>query len=137
MVLDAGLLYRGGRGDADVNDVPVIAIVDDDPSLRRSLLRIVHSAGYRGEAFADGRELLDWLPSGRAACVVLDVHLPGMSGFDIQERIDVPIVFITAHDDVATRVRMEHSGAAGLLHKPFEATTLLEAIRRSLGTTPT
>lgn len=115
-----------------MHDVPVIAIVDDDPSLRRSLLRVVRSAGYIAEAFAGGRELFEWLPSGRAACLVLDVHMPEMSGFDVEGRISVPIIFITADDDVATRARIERSGAAGYLYKPFDTATLLAAIRRAL-----
>ena len=115
-----------------MSETPVIAIVEDDPSLRRSLLRVVESAGYRGEAFAGGRELFEWLPSGGAACLVLDVHMTEMSGFEVQDRINVPTIFITAHDDVATRLRIQKSGAAGHLHKPFDAAALLEAIRRAL-----
>ena len=115
-----------------MDDVPVIAIVDDDQSLRRSLLRVVESAGYKAEAFAGGREFLEWLPSNRVACLVLDVHMSEMSGFDVRDRMAVPIIFITAHDDVATRVRLEQSGAAGHLRKPFDAATLLEAIRTAL-----
>jgi FixJ family two-component response regulator len=115
-----------------VKDVPVIAIVDDDPSLRRSLLRVVESAGYKAEAFAGGREFLQWLPSGRAACLVLDVHMSGMSGFDVEDRTTVPIIFITGHDDAVTRYRVEHSRAASHLRKPFPAAALLAAIRRVL-----
>ena len=58
-----------------MNDLPVIAIVDDDASVRRSLHRLVESAGYAVETFASGREFLEWLPRGRAACLVLDVHM--------------------------------------------------------------
>src|SRR5437868_5053967 len=78
---------------------PVIAIVDDDASVRRSLLRVVRSAGYNAEAFASARAFLEWLSTGHAACLVLDVQMRGMSGFDLQERLAVPIVFITAHDE--------------------------------------
>src|SRR2546425_3231018 len=91
-------------------DVPVIAIVDDDPSIRRSLHRLVQSAGYAVQTFASAREFLEWLPRGHAACLVLDVHMKEMSGFELQERLAVPVLFITSHDDVATRTRIETSG---------------------------
>jgi FixJ family two-component response regulator len=115
-----------------VKDVPTIAIVDDDASIRRSLLRVVRSAGYRAETFASAREFLDWLPRNRAACLVLDVQMSEMNGFDLQDRLAVPIIFITAHDDVSTRTRIEQSGAAGHLRKPFDAQTVLDSIRRAL-----
>src|SRR2546429_9900769 len=92
---------------------PVIAIVDDDASVRRSLLRVVRSAGYKAETFASAREFLDWLPRNQAACLVLDVQMAEMNGFDLQNRLTVPIIFITAHDDASTLERIEKSGAAG------------------------
>ena len=112
--------------------VPVIAIVDDDASVRRSLLRVVRSAGYTAEAFASARAFLEWLSTGHAACLVLDVQMKEMSGLDLQERLAVPIVFITAHDDAPIRARIEKSGAAALLRKPFDAATVLDAIRRAV-----
>jgi FixJ family two-component response regulator len=117
-----------------VKDTPLIAIVDDDPSVRRSLHRVVRSAGYAVETFASAREYLEWLPRGRAACVVLDVHMEEMSGFDLQERLAAPIVFITAHDDGPTRERIEKSRTAGHLWKPFDEQAVLGVIRRALGT---
>ena len=114
-------------------DVPVIAIVDDDPSIRRSLHRLVQSAGYAVQTFASAREFLEWLPRGHAACLVLDVHMKEMSGFELQERLAVPVLFITSHDDVATRTRIETSGAAGHLWKPFDEHAMLDAIRRAVG----
>ena len=113
-------------------EIPVIAIVDDDPSVRRSLHRLVQAAGYPVETFASGREFLEWLPRGRAACLVLDVHMNELSGFDLQDRLAVPIIFITAHDDPTTRARIEKSGAAGHLRKPFDEHAVLEAIRRAV-----
>ena len=116
-----------------MNDVPMIAVVDDDASIRRSLLRVVQAAGYRVEAFASAREFLEWLPRNRAACLVLDVQMSEMNGFDLQERLTVPIIFITAHDDAPIRERIEKSGASAHLMKPFEARTVLDAIRRAVG----
>ena len=112
--------------------MPLICIVEDDPSVRRSLDRVVRSAGYAVETFASAREYLEWLPTGQAACVVLDVHMDGMNGFELQERLTAPIIFITSHDDGATRARVESAGAAGHLWKPFDEQAVLEAIRRAL-----
>ena len=119
-----------------MNEVPVIAIVDDDESVRRSLHRVVQAAGYAVQTFASAGEFLGWLPRGRAACLVLDVHMNEMSGLELQQRLAVPVIFITSHDDVATRTRIERSGAAGYLWKPFDGVAVLDAIRRALGTDP-
>jgi FixJ family two-component response regulator len=119
-----------------VNDVPIIAIVDDDASVRRSLHRLVRSAGYAVETFASAREFLAWLPHGQAACLVLDVHMKEMSGFELQERLAVPVIFITSHDDAVTRSRIEKSGATAHLWKPFDAHAVLTAIRRAVGLDP-
>jgi FixJ family two-component response regulator len=114
-------------------EAPVIAIVDDDASVRRSLHRVVQRAGYAVETFASAREFLAWLAGGHAACLVLDVHMREVSGFDLQERLAVPVVFITAHDDAITRARIAKSGVVDHLRKPFEEQALLTAIRRALG----
>ena len=119
-----------------MKDVPIIAIVDDDESVRRSLHRLVQTAGYAVETFASAGEFLAWLPRGQAACLVLDVHMNEMSGFELQQRLAVPVIFITSHDDDSTRARIEKSGAAGHLWKPFEGVAVLGAIRRALGTDP-
>jgi FixJ family two-component response regulator len=118
-----------------MQDVPIIAIVDDDASIRRSLLRVVQSAGYQGETFASAREFLDWLPRNQAACLVLDVHMAEMNGFDLQDRLAVPIIFITAHDDLPTLERIGKSGAAGHLRKPFNSPAVLNAIRQAVQAT--
>ena len=116
---------------------PLISIVDDDLSVRRALRRLVQGAGYTVETFASAPEFVDSLPSGRTACLVLDIHLGGMSGFELQERlaadgVSIPTVFITAHDDAATRERVRQSGVAGYLRKPFEKQALLDAIKKAL-----
>ena len=119
-----------------MNDVPIIAIVDDDESVRRSLQRVVRSAGYAVETFASAGEFLTWLPRGQAACLVLDVHMNGMSGLELQRRLAVPVVFITSPEDASTRSRIEQSGAAGHLWKPFDEAAVLDVIRRVIGTDP-
>ena len=120
---------------------PLISIIDDDLSVRRALRRLVQSAGYAVETFASAPEFVDSIPSGRPACVVLDIHLGGMSGFELQERlaadeVSIPIVFITAHDDAATRERVRQSGVAAYLRKPFDKRALLEAIETALRSVP-
>ena len=112
------------------NHARTVVIIDDDASVRRSLRRLVQAAGYEVETFASAREFLEWLPGGRPACLVLDVHMKEMNGFDLQERLAVPIVFMTSHDDSATRARIEKSGAAAHLWKPFDNEAVLEAIQR-------
>ena len=116
-----------------MNDVPIIAIVDDDASVRRSVLRVVESAGYKAETFASAREFLAWLPHGRATCLLLDVDSDELSGFDLCDRLTVPIVFITSDDDPATVARIEGSSAVGHLRKPFDRKTVLDAIHRAVG----
>ena len=108
----------------------MIAIVDDDPSIRRSLHRLVQTAGYAAQTFGSAREYLEWLPRGQAACLVLDVHMDGMSGLELHQRLAVPVLFITGHDDAVTRASVEKSGA-GYLWKPFEEQAVLEAIRHA------
>src|SRR5439155_13189232 len=115
-----------------------VAIVDDDPSVRRALRRLIRSEGYAVQTFASAGEFLEALPQGRPGCLVLDVQMDGMNGFGLQEhlvaeRIDLPVIFITAHDDVVTRARIERSGAAAHLHKPIDEQPLLEAIRQATG----
>ena len=112
--------------------IPIIAIVDDDPSVRRSLHRLVRSAGYAVETFASARAYLEWLPTAGAACIVLDVHMDGMSGLELQERLAAPIIFITAHDDATTRGRIEKVRPAGHLVKPFDEQAVLKAIELAI-----
>ena len=124
-------------GSFSVTTSPLIAIVDDDPSVRRALHRLVKAGGYTVQTFPSAGEFLDSLDRGRPACLVLDIHLNGMSGFDLHERLaadgeSIPVVFITAHDDAPTRKRIENSGAASHLWKPVDEQALLDAIRRAL-----
>jgi FixJ family two-component response regulator len=117
---------------------PMISIVDDDLSVRRALRRLVESAGYLVETFASAGEFLSSTSPARPACLVLDIYLDGMNGFELQQqlaadRVAIPIIFMTAHDDAATRERIRRSGAAGYLGKPFDGEVLLDAIRRVAG----
>jgi FixJ family two-component response regulator len=118
--------------------MPRISIVDDDPSVREALGRLVESVGYDVETFASAWEFLDSSPPGRADCLVLDIHLEGMSGFELQERLAatraaLPIILITAHDDAGTRERSRQAGGPAPLYKPIEEQALLDAIRTAVG----
>lgn len=115
-----------------MTQAPIIAIVDDDASVRRALQRLVESAGYTVQAFASARDFLDWLPGGQAACLVLDVQMDGMTGFDLQRRLAVPVIFITAHDDALTLERIRKSRVAGHLRKPIDGQAVLSAIRTAV-----
>jgi FixJ family two-component response regulator len=117
---------------------PTIAVIDDDASVRRALQRLLQSAGFTVETFATASEFLDADYWAETACLVLDIHLPGMSGFELQEYLSVsgvpiPIVFITALDDVSTREQVNRAGVVGYLRKPFDQDTLIEAISRAIG----
>ena len=117
---------------------PAIVVIDDDASVRRALQRLLQSAGFTVETFATAREFLDAPYWAQTACLVLDIHLSGMSGVELQEYlvvsgVSIPIVFITAYDDVLTRERVNRAGAVGYLRKPVDQGTLIEAISRAIG----
>jgi FixJ family two-component response regulator len=121
------------------NTARLVCIVDDDHSVRRALRRLIQFAGFTAETFASAEDFLGSASLVRTACLVLDIHLNGgMSGFDLQtrltaDRVVIPIIFITAHDDISLRARAEHSGAAAYLCKPFDDELLLDAIRGVVG----
>jgi FixJ family two-component response regulator len=119
----------------------LIAVVDDESPVRTMLGRLLRLADYRVSAFASGEEFLDSLNTQLPACVILDLHMPGLSGLDVQSRmraaqIDVPVVFITASDDVALDQVVLEAGGKRLLRKPFSNDELLEAIGAALRREP-
>ena len=116
----------------------LVAIVDDDASVRRALRRLLTSAGLASIAFASAREYLDAQLPEAPGCLVLDIQLGGMSGFELHQHLEatgetVPTIFITAHDDEATSERARLAGAAGYLRKPLDGSVLIEAIHQALG----
>jgi len=116
---------------------PVIFIVDDDPSVRSLLCKLIRSVGLQAEAFASSGEFLAQPPPSGPACLVLDVRMPGLSGLDLQERLvqlglDIPIIFITGFGNVPQSVRAMKAGAVDFLQKPFENQALLDAVNRAL-----
>jgi len=114
-----------------------IHIVDDDPSVRRSLGRLLRSAGYRVETFASAREFLERGDLDGLGCLVLDVRMPGENGLDLQQALvaqgnTIPIIFITGHGDIAMAVRAMKMGAVDFLTKPFDDQALLDAVQQAL-----
>jgi len=116
---------------------PLVFVVDDDPSVRRSLTRLLASAGYTVEAFASAKEFLGREQYAGPCCLVLDVRMPGLNGLDLQEALTatgrrMSIVFVTGHVDVPMSVRAMKRGATDLLTKPVDDKDLLDAIHRCL-----
>jgi len=119
------------------SEAPLVSIVDDDTSVRRSTERLLRSSGLRAEAFASGEE---FLKSGRAAetrCLILDVRMPGMDGLGLQRRLAetgrlVPIIFLSARASEEEERRALQAGAASFLRKPVSKQALLHAIRAVL-----
>jgi FixJ family two-component response regulator len=118
----------------------MVSIVDDDPSVRRALRRLLRSVGLDVEAFASAREFLEFDRQRETECIILDIHLPEMSGFELSEKIaaegfDPPVIFITAHDDEQSHQRAIQRGAIAYLRKPFNDHALIDAIRKALSGT--
>jgi FixJ family two-component response regulator len=114
-----------------------VFIVDDDPSVRRGLSRLVRSAGYGVEVFSSAQDFLASTSRTKPGCLVLDIHLPGLSGMDLQAELArtgdaPPIVFITGLGDIPTSVKAMKRGAVDFLTKPFEAQALLDAVAEAL-----
>ena len=116
---------------------PVVFVVDDDPSVRRAIKRLVESVGLQVELFGSAQEFLRSKRPNAPSCLVLDVRLPGISGLDFQREladanIHIPIIFITAHADIPMTVRAMKAGAVEFLTKPFRDQDLLDAIHLAL-----
>jgi FixJ family two-component response regulator len=118
-------------------DRPLIALVDDDESVRESLPDLLREFGFSARAFSSGEEFLQSDAVRQSRCLVLDVAMPRMSGLDVQQELArrglaIPIIFITGHKDEDVRARAMAQGAAGFLHKPFSDSALLEALRQAV-----
>jgi FixJ family two-component response regulator len=115
----------------------MVAVVDDDESFRGALQRLLKSAGFPVRSFASAE---DFLRSGQqqdAGCLIADIRMPGMSGLDLQAKLNadhcpIPTIFITAHGDEKMRLQAMRSGAVKFLAKPFDDAILLESVRTAL-----
>ncbi|HEY7204357.1 MAG TPA: response regulator [Methylomirabilota bacterium] len=131
LVPDTGLARSDRRA--------IVGVVDDDASILRALRRLLQAAGFSVETFGSAGEVLSSSELGRIDCLVLDIHLGDLSGFDVHERLPdsrpIPIIFITAHDTALTRERARLAGAVDYLRKPFDEKALIGAIDRALART--
>jgi FixJ family two-component response regulator len=122
--------------------VPFIAVVDDEPAVLKALERLLRAAKFEVATFNSGAAFLASLTARAPACVVLDLHMPGMNGFDVQARLAeaaaidtnhrIEVVIITAHDSAVSQQRALSNGASAYLRKPVDAQPLLDAIRAAV-----
>lgn len=116
---------------------PVVYVIDDDASVRKSLERLIRSAGMDVKTFSSARDFLSYNPPDLPGCLVLDVKMPGITGLELQEKLtalhrSIPLIFITGFGNVPASVQAMKAGAVDFLEKPFEDKTLLEAIYRAI-----
>ena len=115
----------------------IVIVIDDDPSVREAVEDLLRSVGLRVELFASTREFLQGMVPDCPGCIVLDVRLPGESGLEFQKallksEIQLPIIFISGHNDVPTSVRAMKSGAVDFLTKPLREQELLDAVQMGI-----
>jgi len=124
-------------GSRMTEDKAIVFVVDDDPSMRRSLDSLLRSVGHDVRLFSSAPEFMQAVRADAPGCLVLDVRLPGMSGLAFQQELKkagvaLPIIFITGHGDVPMTVRAMKAGAAEFLTKPFDDQVLLDAIHAAI-----
>ena len=113
--------------------LPLVAVVDDDASVRRALMRLLQSAGLRVLTYASATEFLDTGTSSNPECLILDIHLGGMSGLELLSQLrisgrDLPVLIITAYDDSQAREAARQRGCKAYLLKPLDAQVLLQEV---------
>ena len=116
---------------------PVIYIVDDDPSIRRAMKRLIRSTGMDVQVFSSAQEFLDYKYQKQNSCMIVDIRLEGKSGLELQKDLlatgsDLPMIFITGYDTQETRDQAKKSGAAGYFRKPIDDRALLDSIQWAL-----
>lgn len=121
-----------------MNQRPLVAVVDDDQSVRESLPDLLGEFGFRSKVYSSAADFLASDALDNANCLLLDIAMPGMSGFELQQELKdrgqkIPVVFITAQRDEAVCKRALDGGAAGFLPKPFSDTALLKVLNAALG----
>ena len=128
---------NGSGGERAPEPAPLVAIVDDDASVRQSTDRLIRSFGYRTQVFGSGQEFLSSTAAEQAACLLLDVRMPGMDGLDVQRSLAergarIPIVFLTGRASDEEERRARSAGAAEFLRKPVGQDNLRRAIENVL-----
>jgi two-component system, LuxR family, response regulator FixJ len=120
-----------------MNDERIVYVVEDDAAVRRSLERLLGSAGFSSVLYENARDFLDAAPGLSAGCVLLDIRMPEMDGLELQSRLNslgflLPVIVMTGHGDVQTAVRAMKAGAHDFIEKPFDDERLLSAIDQAL-----
>jgi FixJ family two-component response regulator len=115
----------------------VISIIDDDPSVREATQSLIRSLGYDAQVFASAEEYLQSDHLNDSSCLITDLHMPGMSGTDLQDRLiadghQIPIIFVTAYYEDRIRDRVMDAGAFGFLRKPFNDESLIACLDKAL-----
>ena len=116
---------------------PIIFVIDDDASVRKSLSRLLDAVGFSTESFASADQFLKRERFEGIGCIILDVRMPGLSGMDLQDELNkadysMPIIFITGHGDIPMSVQAMKKGAVDFLPKPFDEDQLLDALRKAI-----
>src|SRR5579864_36393 len=116
-------------------NTPTVFVIDDDPSVRRSIEGLLKSVGLRSQSYASAQQFMCNSATDGPSCLVLDVRLPGVSGLDFQRQladagVHIPIIFITGHGDILMSVKAMKSGAVEFLTKPFNDQDLLDAVHQ-------
>jgi FixJ family two-component response regulator len=117
---------------------PLVSIVDDDWSLVEATVSLVQSVGYSAEGFCSAENFLESNQLLKTDCLILDIRMPSMDGFELQRRLAerncrIPIIFITSYDSEDTQIQAAQAGAVGFLCKPFSQESLFGAVRSALG----
>jgi len=115
----------------------LVAIVDDDELMRSALQGMLKSVGFRSQAFESAEEFLNSGQQRQTACLIVDIRMPGMSGLELQAKLNaehcrIPTIFITAHGDTKMRMQALRAGAVEFLAKPFDDEVLLDSVRAAL-----
>ena len=120
-----------------MSELPLIAVVDDDEAIREAIQSLLRSVGFRAAVFASAEDFCHAGPLQATACLIVDVRMPRMSGLELQRQLamadcPIPLIFITAQSDEATRARALRAGAVAFLDKPFSDEVLLRAVQAAL-----
>ena len=117
---------------------PLVSVVDDDWSLVESTVSLIQSLGYVAEGLCSAEDFLESRQLLKTDCLILDIRMPSMGGFELQRRLaagshQIPIIFVTSYDTEDARIQAAQAGAVGLLYKPFSQESLFLAVRSALG----
>jgi FixJ family two-component response regulator len=121
--------------------MPLVVVIEDDPASQKTLARVLHAGGFEPAVYSCAEEFLTSRPEAAAIALLLDLHLGGMSGLELQDQLkkegsSVPVIVITGFDDDRSRERAEQLGCVAYLRKPCEAETILTLLRRIVGGGP-